>query len=177
MAQTAFVDFNAVGEYTNNFNPFSNGGGVNFEENTTDGVGGSGGVAVIANNDMTAVYKGASWNLSTNGATIIVSVLIYTDGQNTGDKVQLGVLNATNNGLNGNAGVDFESFRFIPNGATTWPLYEQYCVNGTTGGAELGIITVETGHWYKFVVAMTNTSGSSGICPQAARFTITARTG
>jgi hypothetical protein len=170
MAQTAFVDFNTVGEYTNNFNPWNDAGGVNggnysFEESTNDGVGGSGGVAVYQNTDMTATYKSASWNLATNGATVIVSLLIYTDGQ-TGNKVQLGVANSTANGLNANAGVDFESFRFIPNGTTTWPLFEQSCVNGATaagnGGAAYGTVTVEVGHWYKFVVAMTNTSGASG---------------
>ncbi|HEV7924559.1 MAG TPA: hypothetical protein VGR14_04345, partial [Verrucomicrobiae bacterium] len=119
MAQTAFVDFNSVSEYTNNFSPWNNNNGqqgnnFSFEENITNGVGGSGGVAVFADNDTTAVYNGGSWNLSTNGATVVVSVLIYTDGQNSGDKVQLGIMNSTTNGLNGNPGVDFESFRFIP---------------------------------------------------------------
>jgi hypothetical protein len=164
MAQTAFVDFNSVGEYTNNFFPFDNGAtGFSFEENTTNGVGGSGGVAVDAIIDTTATYTNRSWNLATNGATVIVSVLIYTDGQSTGDKVQLGVLNTTNNGLNSNPGNNFESYRFIPTGSTTWPLYEQYCVNGTsTSSTSFGTATVEVGHWYKFVVAMTNTSGGSG---------------
>jgi hypothetical protein len=125
MAQTAFLNFNTVGQYTNNFSPWNDNGGANggdysFEENTHDGVGGSGGVAVFANNDMTATYKSGSWNLSTNGATVLVSVLIYTDGQSSGDKVQLGVMNSTTNGLNSNPGVAFESFRFIPNSATSW---------------------------------------------------------
>src|SRR5665213_4361481 len=85
MAQTAFVNFNSIGEYTNNFTPWNDvngtdGGVYSFAESATNGVGGSGGVAVFANNDMTATYNGGSWNLSTNGATIVVSVLIYTDG-------------------------------------------------------------------------------------------------
>src|SRR5271168_2357029 len=136
-AQTAFLNFNTVGQYTNNFNPWNDNGGVNggnysYEENTTNGVGGSGGVAIFQSTDMTATYNAGSWNLATNGATVLVSVLIYTDGQSSGDKVQLGVINSTANGLNGNTGVNFESFRFIPSGANTWPLYEQYCVNGAT---------------------------------------------
>jgi hypothetical protein len=167
-AQTAFFDFNTVGEFTNNFNSFNNGGGLNagndaFEESTNDGVGGSGGVAVYQNVDTTATYKTGSWNLATNGATIIASLLIYTDGQNSGDKTQLGVTDVSDNGLNSNAGIDFESFRFIPDSPTDWPLFEQYCVNGaSTSSAELGAVTVQVGHWYKFVVAVTNTSGSSG---------------
>src|SRR5277367_7042803 len=95
-AQTAFLNFNTVGQYTNNFNPWNdNGSGTNagaysFEENLTNGVGGSGGVAVFANNDMTATYNAGSWNLATNGANVTVSVLIYADGQSSGDKIQLG---------------------------------------------------------------------------------------
>ncbi|HTA29744.1 MAG TPA: hypothetical protein VK731_04635, partial [Candidatus Cybelea sp.] len=170
MAQTAFLDFNTVGDYTNNFSPWNDVGGVNggnysFAENTTNGVGGSGGIALLADNDMTATYNAGSWNLSTNGATVVVSLLIYTDGQTSGgnDKVQLGIANSTTNGLNSNTGVEFQSFRFIPNSATSWSLYEQYRAGGvtTTGGA-LGAVTVITGHWYKYVVGVTNTSGASG---------------
>src|SRR5580658_8720619 len=154
VAQTAFVNFNSVGEYTNNFFPWNDNAGVqggdfSFEENPTNGVGGSGGVAVFANNDMTATYNAASWNLSTNGANVIVSIMIYTDGQSGGNKVQLGVMNSHTNGLNGNAGVSFESCRFLPDSATDWPLFEQYCDNGATGGSELGDVTVQVNHWYK----------------------------
>jgi uncharacterized repeat protein (TIGR03806 family) len=168
-AQTAFVNFNTVGEFTNNFNSWDNGNnGLNagndaFEESTNDGVGGSGGVAVYQSVDTTATYKTGSWNLATNGATIIASVLIYTDGQNSGDKTQLGVTDSKDNGLNSNVGIDFESFRFIPDSATDWPLFEQYYVSGAAPqSTELGAVTVQVGHWYKFVVAVTNTSGSSG---------------
>jgi uncharacterized repeat protein (TIGR03806 family) len=167
-AQTVFLNFNTVGQYTNNFSPWNdnagvNGGNYSFEENATNGVGGSGGVAVFQDNDMTATYNSGSWNLSTNGATVLVSVLVYTDGQSSGDKVQLGVINSTTNGLNSNRGVAFESFRFIPSSATSWSVYEQYRTNNTTvtGGA-LGTITVAAGRWYKFVVGVTNTSGASG---------------
>ena len=167
-AQTAFLDFNLVGEYTNNFNPWNDTGGVNagayaFEENTSDGVGGSGGVEVDQSTDTTATYKSGSWNLATNGSTIIVSTLIYAAGGNDADKIQLGVLNVNDNGLNSNAGVAFESFRFIPASTTSWSLYEQYRSEGvTTTGAALGNVTVIAGHWYKFVVGLTNVSGASG---------------
>jgi mono/diheme cytochrome c family protein len=168
MAQTTFLNFNSAGQYTGNFNPWNdvgtgNGGNYSFEESTNDGVGGGGGVAVFADNDMTATYKTGSWNLATNGATILVSVMVYSDGLSSGDKVQLGIINTTANGLNANAGVSFESYRFIPSSATAWPLYEQYCTSGaTSAGGSLGTVTVTTGHWYKFVVALTNTSGASG---------------
>jgi hypothetical protein len=167
-AQTAFLDFNAVGEYTNNFNPWNDNGGVNagayaFQENPGDGVGGSGGVAVDQSTDSTATYKTRSWNFATNGAAIMVSTLIYDAGGSAGDKVQLGILNVTNNGLNSNGGVAFESFRLVPASTTSWSVLEQYRAQGTTTtGAALGNATVTAGHWYKFLVSMTNTSGTSG---------------
>jgi uncharacterized repeat protein (TIGR03806 family) len=168
-AQTVFLSFNTVGQYTNNFNPWNdngsgaNGGAYAFEENLTNGVGGSGGVSVFNDDDTTATYKSGSWNFAVNGATILVSVLVYADGQSGGDKTQLGIINSTTNGLNSNAGVAFESYRFIPQSSTSWAFYEQYRSAGvTTTGASLGTATVVPGHWYKFVVGLTNTSGASG---------------
>src|ERR1700733_9344252 len=82
-AQTAFLDFNTIGEYTNNFNPWNdtggdNGGAFTFGENISDGVGGSGGFSVDQSTDMTATYKSGSWNFATIGTTVIFSTLIYS---------------------------------------------------------------------------------------------------
>jgi uncharacterized repeat protein (TIGR03806 family) len=163
-AQTAFLDFNTVDEYTNNFAVFVNGGGApDYEESTNVGVGGSGGVQLFQSSDTTATYQTSGWNLRTNGATAIVSLLVYTDGLTSGDKTQLGFINSTTNGLNSNAGVAFESYRFIPNSATSWSLFEQSRAgNVTFNPGALGTITVQANHWYKFVVGVTNTSGPSG---------------
>jgi hypothetical protein len=167
-ANTVFFDFNTTGQFTGNFNPWNDVGGANagnysFTENAADGVGGSGGVSVFQSTDTTATYKGGSWNLATNGATIVVSTLVFASGGTSGDKIQLGILNTLANGLNGNAGVAFESFRFVPATATTWNAIEQFrSGNVTTTSASLGTVTVVTGHWYKFVVGVTNTSGASG---------------
>ena len=140
-----------------------NGGNYSFAENATSGVAGSRGVSVLNNNDTTAAFKSGSWNLSTNGATVLVSILIYTDGQTSGDKVQLGIMNTNANGLNNNTGVAFESFRFVPQSATSWQLFEQArSGNALATSASLGTVSVIANHWYKFVVAVTNTSGASG---------------
>ncbi len=168
-AQTLFVDFNGVGHYTNNFNPWNdNGSGVNatnysFEEGTNDGTGGSRGVSVYRSTDTTATYKNGSWNFATNGATIVVSTFVYASGGDNGDKVQLGVINSSSDGLNSNSGIEFETFRFVPANATTWSANEQYrSGNVTTTNVVLGTVSVIAGHWYKFVVGVTNTSGASG---------------
>jgi len=168
VAQTVFLNFNTPGQYTSNFNPWDdnagvNGGNYSFAENATDGVAGTSGVSVFTNNDMTAVYR-SGWNFASSGATILVSVLVNANGQTSGNKVQLGILNQTTNGLNSNPGVAFESFRFVPLSATSWQFYEQFRTNGTTiTSASLGSVSVTVGHWYKFVVALTNTSGASGV--------------
>ena len=169
LAQTTFLDFNTPGELAGNFNMWNdNGSGANaasycFEENSIDGAGGSGGIDIYQSTDTTATYSGAGRNFATNGATIIVSALIYAIGGDNGDKIQLGVMNDNTNGLNANTGVEFESFRFLPVSATTWTAYEQYRTgNANITSAALGNVSVIAGHWYKFVVGMTNTSGASG---------------
>jgi hypothetical protein len=88
VAQTVFLNFNAPGQYAGNFNAWNdnagvNGGNYSFEENSTNGVGGSGGVAVFQSADTTATYKSGSWNLASNGATMVVSLLVYADGSVT----------------------------------------------------------------------------------------------
>ncbi len=162
--QTAFLDFNTVGQYTNNFNPWNdstgaNGGNYCFMESLYAGVGGSGGVSVFQSTDTTAAYKSGSWDFSTNGATLLLSTFIKANGQTSGNKVQFGILNVNNNGLNANAGVAFESFRFIPS-ATTWSLREQYRTTNTLFETTLGNVSYTVGHWYKFFIALTNTSPS-----------------
>jgi uncharacterized repeat protein (TIGR03806 family) len=166
--QAIFLDFNSTGQYTNNFNPWNDNGGSNagnysFAENLAAGIGGGGGVSILNNNDMTAVYKGRSWNFAVNGATVIASVLVHADGQSSGDKIQLGIMNTNNNGLNSNAGVAFGSYRFIPSSATTWQLFEQTrSAEAVISSPAFGTVTVISNRWYKYVVAFTNTSGASG---------------
>ena len=165
--QTAFLDFNTVGQYTNNFNPWNDAGGANggnysFMEGTAAGVNGSGGVSVFQSTDTTTTYNQGSWDFSTNGATITISTMVKANGQVSGNKAQLGLLNSDTNGLNSNAGVAFESFRFIPQSATTLSLREQYRTGGASTENTLGTINTTVGNWYKFVVTLTNVSGAAG---------------
>ncbi len=125
-------------------------------------MGGNGGVSVFQSNDTTAVFTNRSWDFSVNGATLFLSTMVKANGQVSGNKVQLGILNVNNNALNNNAGVAFESFRFIPQTATDWSVREQYRSNNNMIENVLGDALVVTGRWYKFVVSLTNTSGTAG---------------
>ena len=165
--QTVFLDFNTAGEYTSNFNPWNDAGGANggnysFQESTTGGVGAGGDVSVFANNDTTATYNGGSWDFSTNGASLTVSTMFKANGQTSGNKIQLGVLNTANNGLNNNAGVAFDSFRLIPSTATSYSLREQSRTNGALAEVTLGTVSSVVGNWYKFIITLTNTGGTTG---------------
>ena len=165
--QTLFLDFNAPGEYTNNFNPWNDAGGANagnfaFSEAPAAGVGSGGGVSVFQSTDTTATYKSESWDFSTNGASLTISVLLKANGQVSGNKVQLGILNSNNNGLNNNAGVAFETFRFIPQTATSWSLREQLRSGGALNETILGTVTTTVGNWYRFIVTLTNVAGMAG---------------
>jgi uncharacterized repeat protein (TIGR03806 family) len=164
-AQTVFLDFNSPGQYTNNFNAWNDatgtdGGNYSFMESANGGVVGSGVVSVFQSNDTTASYKSGSWDFSTNGATIILSTLIKANGQTSANKVQFGIKNSNSNGLNNNAGVAFESFRFVPS-ATTWSLREQYRTTNNMIETTLGDVNYVSGRWYKFVVSLTNTSAGA----------------
>src|SRR2546421_2998853 len=163
-SQTRFLHFNTPGQYTSNFVPWNDGGGVDsgnyaFAESESEGVAGSGGVSVFQSSDTTATYDAASWDFATDGATITVSLLVKANGQTSGNKVQLGITDASNNGLNNNSGVAFESFRTIPSSSTLWSLREQYrTADLSPVETTLGNVNVIPGHWYKFVFSATNTS-------------------
>src|SRR6185436_16350868 len=99
---TAFFDFNTAGQYTNNFNPWAEAGGVNngnysFLENQGAGIAGSRAVSVIQNGDTTASCQSASWDFSTNGAALTLSVMVKANGLTSGNKVQLGIINSNTN--------------------------------------------------------------------------------
>lgn len=168
-SQTAFLNFNQVGQYTNNFSPWNdngaggNGGNYSFAESTVVGVGGTGGVSIFANNDTTAAYNATSWNFATNKSVIILSVMLNANGSVSGNRLQFGLLNSHANGLNSNPGAAFATYRFVPASATTWNLFEQTRSGDvTTTSASLGTVNVVSGRWYKFVIGFTNTSGITG---------------
>src|SRR6266404_2981444 len=166
-AQTVFLDLNTPGQYSNSFNPWNDVGGTDggnyaFQQNSTNGVGGGGCVSVFQSTDTTAAYKGGSWDFSTNGAAITVSLLIRANGSVSGDKIQLGLMNSNANGLNNNAGVAFESYRLIPQSTGVWTLHEQFHSLGVITDTPLSPVSFVPGRWYRFVVSLTNTAGASG---------------
>lgn len=167
-AQTVFFDFNTPGQFTGNFNQWNdngaggNGGNYSFAESAGAGAGNSGDVSVIQSQDTTATYGGGSWNFSANGATMILSTLLEANGLTSGNKVQFGILSSRTNGFNSNTGIAFETYRFVPSSATVWSLREQFRSANANTETTLGNVTVTPGHWYKFVIGLTNTSGATG---------------
>ena len=166
-AQTLFLDFNSPGQYAGSFNPWNDAGGTDggnyaFQESATNGVGGGGCVSVFQTSDTTATCKTGSWDFSTNGAGLTVSLLIKANGLVSGDKVQLGFSSVNNNGLNNNGGVAFETYRLIPQSAGAWTLHEQFHSLGGLIDTSLGTVTTTAGRWYKFVVSLTNSAGAAG---------------
>ena len=166
-AQTAFVNFNAVADYTNNFYRFTNGNvGQNFTETNSGGIGGTRAVLIFAANDFTATYKTRSWDFSTNGASITISTLLKANALTNANKLQFGILNVTTNGLNNNAGVAFASFRTQPEAnatLTNWSMRTQTktTTNGATAETTFSpFFTIVPGRWYKYVITFTNTSGT-----------------
>jgi uncharacterized repeat protein (TIGR03806 family) len=164
LGQTLFLNFNTTGQYTNNFNNWNDNGGNNggaycYTESPTTGLAGGGGVSLFQNTDTTMTYNGGTWDFSTNGATLFLSLMFHANGQTSGNKFQFGIQNTATNGLNGNAGIAFESFRFVPNTATSLSLREQYRTTNSNIETVLGNINTIVGHWYRFNIALTNTGG------------------
>lgn len=165
--QTVLVDFNTAGQYASNFNQWNDSGGTNggnydYLESAGVGVGGSRGISVYRSTDTTATYKTGSWNFGTTGATVIMSTMIKANNSNSGDKIQFGITSSNANGLNNNTPLAWESYRFVPVSNAVWSLREQYRDNNSLTENTLSNVTVIPGHWYKMVVSLTNTSGSSG---------------
>ena len=165
-AQAVFLNFDSAGQYTNNFNAWNDVGGTDggnscFEQTDAVGVGASGGMSVFQSTDTTATYKTRSWDFSAAGAGLNLSVLFKANGQTSGNKIQLGLINSSDNGLNNNAGIAFESFRLIPSSPTSFTLREQYRSGGALVENQLGTLNTTAGEWYKFVVTLTNVSSGA----------------
>jgi Immunoglobulin domain len=160
--QTLWLNFDTPNQYLTNFdNPGP--GGSPCTETNAGGVTNSGALIVTAV-DSNATYTNASWNFSTNNATISVSMMMeIQQATGTGDKIQLGLVNSTTAGF-ANAAADdgwiFGSFRLLPQSTTAamYQLQYQTATNGTTSDANVGsVITLTAGHWYQYGTYFTNT--------------------
>jgi hypothetical protein len=161
-AQTLWLNFDAAKQYLTNFdNPGP--GGSPCTETNAGGVTNSGAI-LVTGGDSNATYTNASWNFSTDNASIGVSVMLkIQQATGTGNKIQLGLVNNTTAGFADAAAGDgwtFGSFRLMPQ-STTAPTYQlgyQTATNGTTSSANVGtVITLTVGHWYQFNTYFTNT--------------------
>jgi hypothetical protein len=160
-SQTVSLNFSTSAQYTGNFNnpttaspcTWTNAGGV-----------GNAAALLVTGGDGNATYNAGSWNFSTNNAAVSFSIMFQViQATGTGNKIQLGLLNANTAGFADAAtgdGWDFGSFRLLPQSTSTptYQLASQTATNGTTSSANIGsVITLTVGHWYQFNTYFTNT--------------------
>ncbi len=161
VAQNLLLDFNTPGQYTGNFNNPTTASPCT--ETNAGGVGNSGAL-LVTGGDGNAIYNSGTWNFSSNGAAISVSLMaLIQQATGTGNKFQLGILNSDTAGFADAATGDgwiFGSYRLLPQ-STTAPTYQLQCqtaTNGTTSSVNVGpVITLTIGHWYQFNTYFTNT--------------------
>ncbi len=179
-AQTISLNFDTAGDLANNFNIYQNSTppstnaptGSPYSQGLTGGVGGSGRVNIAApatgiTPDSTAIYKNASFDFSTVGATLNVSAYVNVIAPTeTGNRLlHLGFANDSTSGMNGNAGLAFMGFRLNPTaiGSTVFaPQWQTKTASGSTvntsGGANL---TLTAGDWYEVSVTFANNGSGS----------------
>jgi len=170
-----YVDFNTVGDLTNNFGGrlFNSGNAATWVETNSGGVLNSRAIGVgRSNNDgQTLTYLGESFDFTQIGTVlnIAVSVKAKTATQTGYPSVQLGFLNETNAYFSGDNPAIFMSARLgCQTTPSTWQLEQQTKLagvgaasgNGVTGGA------TTVGNWYRVKATFTKTA--------ATQYTVTA---
>jgi hypothetical protein len=154
------IDFNTPGLFTGNFTALH--GANNCVENTTIGVGGSGGVQVTGNNDTTHIFNLPVGDFSAPGATFHLSLLLKANAQTSGNRLQLGLASNLVS-FNTDFGKSWETFRFMPTSATNWSLRVQTrSANNMVETILQNSLIVVSGRWYKFSINLTNVSTSAG---------------
>ncbi|HEY3762861.1 MAG TPA: hypothetical protein VGN23_14040 [Verrucomicrobiae bacterium] len=160
-AQSLLLDFNTPDEYTGNFNNPTTPSPCT--ETNAGGVGNSGAL-LVTGGDGNATYHASSWDFSTNGASLSVSMMMEIhQASGMGNKIQLGIVNSATAGFADAASGDgwvFGSFRLTPQ-STAAPTYQLVCqtaTNGVTANVNVGsVVTLMVGHWYQFNTYFTNT--------------------
>ncbi len=164
--QAAFIDFNSVGQFTNNFSgrnfQTANTVGVWYETNGA-GVSGSASLDGINNsgNDTTMTYGTDAFDFSTDGKTLNVSMMVKIKSPTAAAKaLQLGFISSTNlsmNDFNPNA---FMSVRFGSSAAASFAYNAELQQRPTTGPTlttnTSANFNVAAGNWYQLSATFLN---------------------
>jgi hypothetical protein len=169
-AQATLLDFNTVGQFTNNFGGrFLQTPGtaeVWFESTTNGGVGGAGvggaldGVLGSAN-DTTLTYLGDAYDFSQDGKTINVSMMVKIKAPTANNRaLHLGFMCSTNQSMNDVAPAAYVSVRLnsVAQPALTYAVEMQN--RATNSGAVTGNastnFTLVAGNWYQLSASFRN---------------------
>jgi hypothetical protein len=166
VSRADFIDFNTPGDFTGNFmqNPADT---SHYAETNSIGVGGSRALDVLmyGPNDggvATAAYKSASYDLSSVGSRLSLSLFVRAGNYNTAlTTLQLAIMGDSSQNLtDADATAQFLSISFnrfysrleVTNKTSDSPATTS---SFTTGG------TVATGKWYKLSLDLTNAGSDS----------------
>jgi hypothetical protein len=174
-AQSFLQDFDASNDLANNFNTYFNATpplGSPYSQVGSGGVGGSGAVSVALGGaavtaDATLIYNNLSFDFSTPGATLNIASMLNVSTQTAGGNrlLQLGFVNESTNGMNGNAGIAFTSLR-LSSAGTSGNIYTPQFQTKTAAGATVSTtltpnVTLTPGEWYELSGTFLNLGGGN----------------
>jgi hypothetical protein len=177
-AQSFFESFDSPGALANNFNVYQNttppvvnaATGSPYSQSLTGGVGGSGGVSILVTNvtaDATLIQKNTVFDFSHVGVTLTIASWLNVSTQTAGGNrlLQLGFVNESTNGLNGNTGLAFTSLRLSSTG-TSGDVYTPQWQTKTAAGATVSTslapnVTLIAGEWYELEGSFLNLGGGN----------------
>ena len=139
---------------------------------SSGGVGNSGAVSLAAGSstitaDASLIYHNSSFNLAAPNTALTISAELNVSAINGGGNrlLQLGFVNGSTNGMNGNAGVAFTSLRLSTvgtTGDTYTPQYQTKLASGSTvSTAFTPNVTLTPGEWYELSGTFVNIGGGN----------------
>jgi hypothetical protein len=160
-AQSFSENFNTPGSLANNFNVYLNSTtplGSPYAEAVSGGVGNSGSVSILpggatVTQDATLIQKNTIFNFSQVGVTLRLSTMLNVSSQTAGGNrlLQLGFVNESTSGMNGNPGLAFMSLRLS---STSGNIYTPQFQTKTAAGGTVNTgltpdLTLTVGNWYE----------------------------
>jgi hypothetical protein len=176
-AASFFESFDAPGSLANDFNVYQNATlplGSPYTQYPIGGVGNSGVVGISPGNtnnvtqDATLIQRNTVFDFSQVGVTLTVASMLNVSAQTAGGNrlLQLGFVNESTNGMNGNAGLAFTSMRLSSTNTTGNVYVPQWQTKNAAGTATLTTtltpnVTLIPGEWYELSGTFQNLGGGN----------------